>query len=92
MLLQKIIPILTYHSVHASEPEVLRISVLKLTSTERKIALQKLQKEGNYYHNCDVSICYVNSNTVEEKLQLSFVSFGEITIGCLASFIENLGR
>lgn len=55
----------SYHSkiskhilaVHATEPEVLQISALQLKSTERKIALQKLQKKGNYYHNCDVSIC-----------------------------------
>ncbi|XP_078312171.1 uncharacterized protein LOC111134313 isoform X1 [Crassostrea virginica] len=52
----------SYHSkiskhilaVHATEPEVLQISALQLKSTERKIALQKLQKKGNYYHNCDV--------------------------------------
>ena len=42
-------------AVHATEPEVLRISKLDLKSQERKISLQKLQKEGNYQHNCQVS-------------------------------------
>lgn len=54
-------------AVHGTEPEVLRIRSLQLKSTERKIALQKLQKEGNYYHNCDVSTCYTCYTHTYEK-------------------------
>jgi hypothetical protein len=43
-------------SAHPNEASVREIRDLPIGSIARKIALQKLQKEGNYQHNVEVSI------------------------------------
>ncbi|KAJ8311543.1 hypothetical protein KUTeg_010898 [Tegillarca granosa] len=41
-------------SVHKNESKVKEVQALALYSVERKMALQKLRTEGNYYHNLEV--------------------------------------
>ena len=40
-----------YLSCHADEPQVAQISVLPITSKERKAQLELLRHRGNFYHN-----------------------------------------
>jgi len=44
-------------NVHPNERRVREVQDLPLKSIFRKLALQKLQKEGNFQHNAEVCIC-----------------------------------
>lgn len=43
-----------YLGVHITEERVQQIVLLPVSSKERKLAMLKLQNDGNFQHNCEV--------------------------------------
>ncbi|KAJ8311587.1 hypothetical protein KUTeg_010942 [Tegillarca granosa] len=87
-------------SVHKNESKVKEVQALALYSVERKMALQKLRTEGNYYHNLEDELKLVAdhlSHTVAihtdtHRLQNSLLELTKVARALVALEAGKLGN